>query len=63
VPCVGIYGDYNMPKWWHPVGEGHRILHEMGGLGAIEPAQVQAAVEEVLRTARRETPRRSHATG
>jgi lipopolysaccharide heptosyltransferase III len=44
VACVGIFGNFNMPKWWHPMGAGHRILHNMAGVRSILPEQVYAAV-------------------
>ncbi|MGC9954225.1 MAG: glycosyltransferase family 9 protein [Rhizomicrobium sp.] len=44
VPCVGVFGDYNMPKWWHPMGRGHRIVHDMRGVRAITPETVDAMV-------------------
>lgn len=57
-PCVGIYGGHNMPKWWHPMGDEHRILHNMAGVRAIAPAQVFAAVEGALSEALAAEPRR-----
>ena len=44
VPCVGLFGNFNMPKWWHPMGEGHHIIHNMQGVRAISPEEVHAAV-------------------
>jgi ADP-heptose:LPS heptosyltransferase len=46
--CVGIYGDHNMPKWWHPMGKRHRILHDMRGVRSIAPAQVHDAIDGIL---------------
>lgn len=46
--CVAMFGDYNRPKKWHPVGERHRIIHNMAGVMAITPDEVFEAVEEVL---------------
>ena len=45
VRCVGVFGNFNMPKWWHPVGEGHRIFHNMQGVRANSPEDVCAAVD------------------
>ena len=45
VRCIGMFGNFNMPKWWHPVGEGHRILHNMQGVRANSPQDVYAAVD------------------
>jgi heptosyltransferase III len=44
VPCVGIFGDCNMPKCWHPMGQGHRIVHNMRGVRENTPEEVYAAV-------------------
>jgi ADP-heptose:LPS heptosyltransferase len=44
VPCVGIFGNFNKPKWWHPLGQGHRIIHNMKGVREISPEEVHAAV-------------------
>ena len=48
VPCVGIFGNYNKPKWWHPMGRGHRIIHDMRGVREIAPPQVYAAIRSRL---------------
>ena len=48
VACVGVYGDYNMPKTWHPFGDQHRIIHNLRGVGDISSAQVAAAVTSVI---------------
>ena len=44
IPCVALFGNYNRPKWWHPMGQGHRILHNMNGVREITPGEVYAAV-------------------
>ena len=58
VPCVGIYGDFNEPKWWHPFGDHHRIIHDMRGVRSITAETVYAAVGSVIAAifARAETP-------
>jgi ADP-heptose:LPS heptosyltransferase len=48
VSCVGIYGGHNMPKWWHPMGDHHRILHDMRGVRSITPDDVDAAILAIL---------------
>lgn len=48
VPCVGIFGDHNRPRKWHPPGPQHRILHSMRGVAAITVDEVEAAVRSVL---------------
>jgi len=41
---VGLFGDYNRPRKWHPYGSGHRPLHDMRGVRAITVEQVRDAV-------------------
>ena len=50
VACVAMFGSVNMPKWWHPVGAQHRILHDMRDVKAIAPQQVFVALDEKLKT-------------
>ena len=45
VPCVGMFGNFNMPKWWHPIGRGHRIIHDVRGVRKNSPEDVYAAVD------------------
>jgi heptosyltransferase III len=44
LPCVGIFGNRNKPRWWHPMGKRHRIIHNMHSIHDITPAQVYAAI-------------------
>jgi ADP-heptose:LPS heptosyltransferase len=44
VPCVGLFGNFNVPKVWHPMGKNHHVIHNMNGIRAISPGQVYAAV-------------------
>jgi ADP-heptose:LPS heptosyltransferase len=48
VPCVGIFGNFNRPKWWHPMGHGHCIIHNMRGVRQISPEEVYTAVRVTL---------------
>jgi heptosyltransferase-3 len=48
VPCVGIFGAFNRPKWWHPIGQGHSIIHNMSGVREITPEDVYAAVLQTI---------------
>lgn len=48
VRCIGIFGDFNTPAKWHPVGEGHVIIHEMRGVAAISVERVLDALGCVL---------------
>jgi lipopolysaccharide heptosyltransferase III len=48
VPCVALFGDFNKPRWWHPNGEGHRVIHNMKGVREISPEEVYAAVRSTI---------------
>jgi ADP-heptose:LPS heptosyltransferase len=61
VACVAMFGPVNMPKWWHPMGAQHRIIHDMRGVKAITPPQVFAAVEEKVSALAGERDRRNSA--
>jgi heptosyltransferase-3 len=39
-PAVGLFGDNNPPKKWHPSGARTRIIHNMSGIHEITPQQV-----------------------
>jgi hypothetical protein len=43
-----MFGDFNVPKRWHPMGMGHRIIHDMRGIRAVPARKVHAAVSETL---------------
>lgn len=43
VPCVGMFGNFNVPRTWYPHGAGHRIIHDMRGVREISPEQVYDA--------------------
>ena len=45
--CVAMFGHINMPKWWYPWGDHHRILHDMNNVRAIPPQAVYEAVASV----------------
>jgi heptosyltransferase-3 len=47
-PAVGLLGDYNRPKMWHPSGPGTRMLHRMTGLSTIAPGEVTATALAAL---------------
>lgn len=40
VPSIGLFGEYNRPKLWHPIGEHVRIIHRMDGLACIMPDHI-----------------------
>ena len=48
VRCVGLYGDKNEPRKWHPYGAQHRIIHDMRGVLAIRVEQVLAELRVQL---------------
>jgi ADP-heptose:LPS heptosyltransferase len=48
IKCVGIFGDNNPPRRWHPYGHGHHVNHSMEGVHAISPAVVLKDVLELL---------------
>jgi heptosyltransferase III len=48
VRCVGMFGNFNRPKWWHPYGAQHRIIHDMRGVLAITPSEVFAALNSIV---------------
>jgi ADP-heptose:LPS heptosyltransferase len=48
VRCVGLFGNFNQPKRWHPRGRHHRIIHRMSGLHTITVAEVLDAVRDIV---------------
>jgi ADP-heptose:LPS heptosyltransferase len=48
VRCVGLFGNFNQPKRWHPRGHHHRIIHRMSGLHDITVAEVFDAVRDIM---------------
>jgi heptosyltransferase-3 len=48
-PTIGLFGDYNRPILWHPVGDHVHIIHRMTGLDRITVAEVAAAAKDRLR--------------
>jgi heptosyltransferase III len=48
VRCVGLFGNFNQPKRWHPRGQQHRIIHRMSGLHTIAVAEVVDAVQDIV---------------
>jgi ADP-heptose:LPS heptosyltransferase len=39
-PALGLFGDYNKPVQWHPIGSHVSVLHELQGIDAITVDQV-----------------------
>jgi ADP-heptose:LPS heptosyltransferase len=48
VPCLALFGSSNMPKWWHPMGSRHCIIHDVRGVRNISPAEVFSAVRSMM---------------
>ena len=59
VRCVAMFGPFNMPKWWHPMGTQHSIFHDMRDVMAISPQTVFAAIDAKLSVAERDIRRDS----
>jgi heptosyltransferase III len=48
VRCVGLFGNFNRPRKWHPyIGE-NRTIHDLRGIRAITVGQVMSAVSELI---------------
>jgi ADP-heptose:LPS heptosyltransferase len=48
VTCVAIFGNLYPPRRWHPIGQHHRLIHDMRGVAAIPAAEVcQAALQAI----------------
>jgi lipopolysaccharide heptosyltransferase III len=48
VPCIAIFGNHYPPKRWHPIGEYHRLIHNMRGVAAIPVAEVREAASQAI---------------
>ncbi|WP_024278765.1 glycosyltransferase family 9 protein [Xanthobacter sp. 126] len=48
VPCVGLFGDNNPPRKWHPYIGVNRPLHDMRGVTFITVDDVLAAADDLL---------------
>jgi heptosyltransferase-3 len=51
-PCLGLFGNYNAPKMWHPSGADTHIIHRMEGLSTIAPTEVIGATLGIVRAGR-----------
>ncbi len=47
-PSIGLFGSFNKPKMWHPMGPRTRIIHRMAGVERITPGEVLSAAHELL---------------
>lgn len=48
VPVIGLFGDFNRPNKWHPIGTHVTVIHNMAGMPAIGLDEVEAAVRQSL---------------
>lgn len=48
VTCVGLFGDNNAPRKWHPYLGRHRIIHSQTGIAQIDVERVAREVEAEL---------------
>ena len=48
VNCLGLFGDFNRPRKWHPYVGANVTLHDMRGVQAISGAAVLDAMETLL---------------
>ncbi len=49
VPAIGLFGDFNRPKMWHPSGPTTEIIHRMEGLASITPGEVSRTALRLAR--------------
>lgn len=47
-PCIGLLGNYNRPKMWHPDGPQTQIIHHREGMAAITQEEVADAALPIL---------------
>lgn len=47
-PTVSVFGRNNRPRRWHPYGPNHAVLHDVGGVERVSPAQVLEAIRTAL---------------
>ncbi len=45
---IGLFGNFNRPRQWHPYGADHRVLHDMRGVTAITVGDVVAVAQTML---------------
>jgi heptosyltransferase-3 len=48
VPCIGLFGENNLPSRWHPPGPEHRPIHKMTGVSTITVDEVLVAARSIL---------------
>ena len=48
VTCVCLFGSSNQPRVWHPMGDGHQVIHKLDGVSLIAVSEVLEAVDKIL---------------
>jgi heptosyltransferase-3 len=51
VPCVAMFGNRHPPRWWHPIGQHHRLIHNMRGVAAIPVTEMRDVASKAIRAA------------
>lgn len=49
VPVLGLFGNFNRPIKWHPIGPMVSIIHQMKGMQAISVDEVERAAVALIR--------------
>lgn len=48
VPVLGLFGDNNPPRKWHPIGPRVSVIHRMQGISAIRVEEVEQAARGLV---------------
>lgn len=48
VPVIGLFGNFNRPNKWHPIGRHVTVMHNMAGMPSIGLDEVEAGVRQSL---------------
>jgi ADP-heptose:LPS heptosyltransferase len=48
IPSLGLFGDFNRPRKWHPIGTNVLVIHEMRGIDAILVGDVTTAAKKLV---------------
>lgn len=46
-PALGLFGDYNKPVQWHPIGRHVSVIHDLDGIDAIDVDRVLGKAVEM----------------
>lgn len=47
-PTIGVFGNNNPPRMWHPYGSGHRGVQDIRGIDFVRVDQVRDAILDIL---------------